>query len=103
MTDVLFEAKFASDAVNDIIRFTGAAPNGVVTSPCNWAGYPAGCIQLGAIPTFLSGTPLIVVDGWTGINVQGIFDQWPDKNIPNILRSSEALDYIPVQDLSGTG
>ena len=44
-----------------------------------------------------------MVDGWTVIDVQGILDQCPDKNVPNVLRSSEALDYFPVQDLSGTG
>ena len=44
MTDVLFEAKFASYAVNDVVRFTGATPNGVVTSPCDWTRYPTGCV-----------------------------------------------------------
>ena len=42
--DILLEAEFASDEVNDVIRFAGAVPNGVVAPPCNRASYPIGCI-----------------------------------------------------------
>ena len=82
VSNVLFETHLACYAINDIVGFATATPDGVVVATCNWTLNGSTSVQFYAVPAVGPGAGLFFIRSlkvWHWLYIKWISNQCSNK------------------------